>query len=101
MAVHRELLFVELTPRDPASATRPIHDYMVLLDRGIRGLRVGVIHHFHEVDHPVSEGASAASTLHSPPSANWRGAPRGAAFAAAGLGGLRLPDLDHRAQGGL
>jgi aspartyl-tRNA(Asn)/glutamyl-tRNA(Gln) amidotransferase subunit A len=27
-----------------------------LLGTGVRGLRIGVIHHFHEVDHPVSEG---------------------------------------------
>ena len=43
-------------PRDPASASRPIPDYTALLGRGIKGLKIGVIHHFHETDHKVSEG---------------------------------------------
>src|SRR5246127_2455208 len=43
-------------PRDPASAARPIPDYAALLGSGVKGLRIGVIHHFHETDHPVSEG---------------------------------------------
>ena len=43
-------------PRDPASASRPIPDYTALLGSGIKGLKIGVIHHFHEVDHKVSEG---------------------------------------------
>ena len=43
-------------PRDPASASRPIPDYAALLGSGIKGLKIGVIHHFHEVDHKVSEG---------------------------------------------
>jgi aspartyl-tRNA(Asn)/glutamyl-tRNA(Gln) amidotransferase subunit A len=42
--------------RDPASAARPIPNYTALLGTGVRGLRIGVIHHFHETDHPVSEG---------------------------------------------
>ena len=29
---------------------------IALLGTGIKGLRVGVIHHFHEVDHKVSDG---------------------------------------------
>jgi aspartyl-tRNA(Asn)/glutamyl-tRNA(Gln) amidotransferase subunit A len=41
-------------PRDPASASRPIPDYAKALGSGIKGMRIGVIHHFHEVDHPVS-----------------------------------------------
>jgi aspartyl-tRNA(Asn)/glutamyl-tRNA(Gln) amidotransferase subunit A len=41
-------------PRDPASARHPVPDYTALLGRGIRGLEIGVIHHFHEVDHEVS-----------------------------------------------
>jgi aspartyl-tRNA(Asn)/glutamyl-tRNA(Gln) amidotransferase subunit A len=40
--------------RDPASASRPIPDYTKALGAGIKGMRIGVIHHFHEVDHPVS-----------------------------------------------
>src|SRR5271165_2904882 len=43
-------------PRDPASANRPIPDYTAFLGRGVQGLRIGVIHHFHEVDYPVSAG---------------------------------------------
>jgi aspartyl-tRNA(Asn)/glutamyl-tRNA(Gln) amidotransferase subunit A len=42
-------------PRDPASAARPIPDYTALIGSGIRGVRIGVIHHFHEVDYQVSE----------------------------------------------
>jgi aspartyl-tRNA(Asn)/glutamyl-tRNA(Gln) amidotransferase subunit A len=43
-------------PRDPASADRPVPDYTALLGSGVKGVRVGVIHHFHEVDYPVSDG---------------------------------------------
>jgi aspartyl-tRNA(Asn)/glutamyl-tRNA(Gln) amidotransferase subunit A len=43
-------------PRDPASAKRPIPDYTALLGQGIKGLKIGVIHHFHEVDYKVSPG---------------------------------------------
>ncbi|HLY45698.1 MAG TPA: amidase [Stellaceae bacterium] len=43
-------------PRDPASADRPIPDYREGLGRGIKGVRIGVIHHFHETDHKVSDG---------------------------------------------
>jgi aspartyl-tRNA(Asn)/glutamyl-tRNA(Gln) amidotransferase subunit A len=42
-------------PRDPASADRAVPDYTALLGRGIKGVRIGVIRHFHEVDHPVGE----------------------------------------------
>ncbi|MGH7039961.1 MAG: amidase, partial [Stellaceae bacterium] len=43
-------------PRDPASANRPIPDYRGLIGYGIKGVKIGVIHHFHEIDHKVSEG---------------------------------------------
>ncbi|MGH7048124.1 MAG: amidase [Stellaceae bacterium] len=43
-------------PRDPASAKRPVADYTAELGRGVRGLKIGVIHHFHETDYPVSAG---------------------------------------------
>ena len=43
-------------PRDPASASRPVPDYSALIGGGIKGLKIGVIHHFHEVDYQVSAG---------------------------------------------
>ena len=48
--------------RDPASARRPIPDYTALLGQGVKGLRIGVIHHFHETDHKVSEGTQRGIT---------------------------------------
>jgi aspartyl-tRNA(Asn)/glutamyl-tRNA(Gln) amidotransferase subunit A len=39
---------------DPASANRPVANLTADLDKGVRGLRIGVIRHFHEVDHSVS-----------------------------------------------
>jgi len=51
-------------PSDPASAQRPIPDYRAALLTGIKGARIGVVHHFHETDHKVGEatqrGISAA-----------------------------------------
>jgi len=35
---------------DPGSADVPVTDYTAQLDRGIKGLRLGVIRHFHERD---------------------------------------------------
>jgi len=43
-------------PRDPASANRPVADFTAELGRGVKGLKIGVIHHFHETDYPVSAG---------------------------------------------
>jgi aspartyl-tRNA(Asn)/glutamyl-tRNA(Gln) amidotransferase subunit A len=43
-------------PRDPASANRPVPDYTAALGQGVKGLKIGVIHHFHEVDYPVTSG---------------------------------------------
>jgi aspartyl-tRNA(Asn)/glutamyl-tRNA(Gln) amidotransferase subunit A len=40
-------------PRDPASANRPVPNYTALLGAGLKGVKIGVIRHFHEVDHPV------------------------------------------------
>ena len=41
-------------PEDPASASRPVPDFRADLHRGVKGLRIGVIRHFHETDNPVS-----------------------------------------------
>jgi aspartyl-tRNA(Asn)/glutamyl-tRNA(Gln) amidotransferase subunit A len=41
-------------PRDPASADRPVPSYTATLGSGIKGLKIGIIHHFHEVDYKVS-----------------------------------------------
>jgi aspartyl-tRNA(Asn)/glutamyl-tRNA(Gln) amidotransferase subunit A len=49
-------------PRDPASASRPVPDYTAGLGAGINGVRIGVIHHFHETDHKVSEATQRAIT---------------------------------------
>ncbi|MSO75487.1 MAG: amidase [Alphaproteobacteria bacterium] len=40
--------------RDPASARRPIPDFTGDLGKGAKGLRIGVVRHFFEQDHPVS-----------------------------------------------
>jgi aspartyl-tRNA(Asn)/glutamyl-tRNA(Gln) amidotransferase subunit A len=49
-------------PRDPASASRPILNYTAELGTGVKGLRIGVIHHFHETDNKVSEGTQRGIT---------------------------------------
>ena len=49
-------------PRDPASASRPVANYTAQLGSGIKGLRIGVVHHFHETDHKVSEGTQRGIT---------------------------------------
>ena len=46
-------------PADPASADRPVPDFPAELGRGVKGLRIGVIRHFHEVDNPVSPATLA------------------------------------------
>jgi aspartyl-tRNA(Asn)/glutamyl-tRNA(Gln) amidotransferase subunit A len=40
-------------PADPASARRAVPDFSAELGLGAKGLRIGVIHHFHEVDNKV------------------------------------------------
>ena len=49
-------------PKDPGSADRAVPDYRKALGRGIKGLRIGVIHHFHETDHKVSDGTQRGIT---------------------------------------
>ena len=86
-------------PRDPASANRPIPDYTAALGSGIKGLKIGVIHHFHETDHKVGDGHPARHHRGDRDlSRARRRDPRGAAVAVAGLARLRLADLDHRAR---
>ena len=46
-------------PRDPASADQPVPSYTAGLGAGVKGLKIGVIHHFHEVDYKVSDGVRA------------------------------------------
>ena len=41
-------------PSDPASANRPVPDYAAALSKDVKGLRIGVVRHFFETDHPVS-----------------------------------------------
>ena len=41
-------------PKDPASADRPVPDFSALIGTSMKGVRIGVIRHFHEVDSPVS-----------------------------------------------
>ncbi|HJY50776.1 MAG TPA: amidase, partial [Stellaceae bacterium] len=49
-------------PRDPASAARPIPNYTAQLGSGVKDLKIGVIHHFHETDHKVSDGTQRGIT---------------------------------------
>jgi aspartyl-tRNA(Asn)/glutamyl-tRNA(Gln) amidotransferase subunit A len=44
-------------PADPASASQPIPDYRAALSGELKGVRVGVIRHFHETDYPVTQAA--------------------------------------------
>ena len=41
---------------DPASSGRIAPDYVATLNDGVKGMRIGVVRHFHESDNPVSEG---------------------------------------------
>jgi aspartyl-tRNA(Asn)/glutamyl-tRNA(Gln) amidotransferase subunit A len=54
-------------PRDPASADRPVPDYTALLGSGLKGVKIGVIRHFHETDYPVKpavqQGIDASLTV--------------------------------------
>ena len=42
-------------PRDPASATQPVPDYTALLGTDLKGVRIGIIRHFHEHDYQASD----------------------------------------------
>jgi aspartyl-tRNA(Asn)/glutamyl-tRNA(Gln) amidotransferase subunit A len=47
-------------PGDPGSAAHAPEDYTRLLNRGVRGLRIGFVRHFHERDVPASPEVTAA-----------------------------------------
>ena len=42
-------------PADPGSVDRPVPDYRAALTGDVRGLRIGVIRHFHESDNPAND----------------------------------------------
>jgi aspartyl-tRNA(Asn)/glutamyl-tRNA(Gln) amidotransferase subunit A len=42
-------------PQDPGSADRPVSDFSAQLGSGAKGLRIGIVRHFHERDNPVNE----------------------------------------------
>ena len=46
-------------PADPASAQRPVPNFTADLGAGVKGLRFGVIRHFHETDFPSSAATCA------------------------------------------
>ncbi|WP_431284156.1 amidase [Humitalea sp. 24SJ18S-53] len=50
-------------PTDPSSANRPKPDLLSGLNNGVKGLRIGVIRHFHEDDFAVSP-ATATGIAH-------------------------------------
>jgi aspartyl-tRNA(Asn)/glutamyl-tRNA(Gln) amidotransferase subunit A len=47
-------------PSDPASANHPVSDYTASLSKDVKGLRIGVVRHFFETDHPVSPATKFA-----------------------------------------
>ena len=47
-------------PRDPGSAPGPRPAYAAALDRGVRGLRIGVARDWFTAEHPVSPATAAA-----------------------------------------
>jgi aspartyl-tRNA(Asn)/glutamyl-tRNA(Gln) amidotransferase subunit A len=46
-------------PADPASADRPVADFSAGLGQDAKGLRIGVVRHFHETDHDVTPAVQA------------------------------------------
>ena len=84
-------------PLDPASADRPVPDFTADLEKGAKGLRIGVIRHFHEVDNPVSpatkQGIEDALGIFREPR---RRNPRRHAVADDGLQRPGLADPDRR-----
>ncbi len=50
-------------PQDPGSAATPRTHYAALLERGVRGLRIGTVRRFHERDMPADPEVAAALDL--------------------------------------
>ena len=54
-------------PADPACSAKPVGDFSAALGKGVKGLKIGVIRHFHETDNPASpatlKGIDDASAL--------------------------------------
>jgi aspartyl-tRNA(Asn)/glutamyl-tRNA(Gln) amidotransferase subunit A len=46
-------------PEDPASVDRPVADFTAGIGHGVKGLRIGVVRHFFETDHPASAATRA------------------------------------------
>ena len=46
-------------PEDPASVNRPVPDFTADIGKSAKGLRIGVVRHFFETDHPVSAATKA------------------------------------------
>jgi aspartyl-tRNA(Asn)/glutamyl-tRNA(Gln) amidotransferase subunit A len=46
-------------PLDPGSAAAPVGHYAARLERGVRGLRIGYVRHFHETDLPADPEVAA------------------------------------------
>lgn len=51
--------FAGYDPTDPASADRPVPDFSAKLGDSVKGLRIGVVRHFFENDHPVTPATLA------------------------------------------
>jgi aspartyl-tRNA(Asn)/glutamyl-tRNA(Gln) amidotransferase subunit A len=47
-------------PRDPSTSARAVPDFRAELDRGVAGLRIGVVRSFYENDNPADEPTRAA-----------------------------------------
>jgi aspartyl-tRNA(Asn)/glutamyl-tRNA(Gln) amidotransferase subunit A len=52
-------VIAEHDPLDPGSAVAPAKNYADGLERGVRGLRIGFIRHFHETDLPADPEVAA------------------------------------------
>ncbi len=50
-------------PSDPGSAAAPVPDYQAAIDGGVRGLRIGVVRHWHERDVTVSDATARGIDL--------------------------------------